>query len=80
MLVDAPSPLEVSDVMPLLALVDGIVIVARAGHTREASARRLVELLARTASAPVLGVAANCVSRKEIERFGFAASNGPAQA
>jgi Mrp family chromosome partitioning ATPase len=76
-LVDAPSPLEVSDVMPLLALVDGIVIVARAGHTREASARRLVELLSRTASAPVLGVAANCVSRKEIERFGFAASNGP---
>ncbi len=76
-LVDAPSPLEVSDVMPLLPLVDGIVIVARAGHTREQSARRLVELLSRTASAPVIGVAANCVSRKEIERFGFAASNGP---
>jgi Mrp family chromosome partitioning ATPase len=76
-LVDAPSPLEVSDVMPLLPLVDGVVIVARAGHTRETSARRLVELLSRTASAPVLGVAANCVSRKETERFGFAASNGP---
>lgn len=76
-LVDAPSPLEVSDVMPVLSLVDGIVIVARAGHTRETSAQRLVELLSRTASAPVLGVVANCVSRKEIERFGFAASNGP---
>lgn len=76
-LIDAPSPLEVSDVMPLLPLVDGIVIVARAGHTREASAERLVELLARTASAPVLGVCANCVSRKEIERFGFAAAHGP---
>jgi Mrp family chromosome partitioning ATPase/capsular polysaccharide biosynthesis protein len=76
-LVDAPSPLEFSDVMPLLSLVDGILIVARAGHTRETSARRLVELLGRTASSPVLGVVANCVSRKEIERFGFAASNGP---
>ncbi|HTZ86920.1 MAG TPA: hypothetical protein VMB05_09655, partial [Solirubrobacteraceae bacterium] len=76
-LIDAPSPLEVSDVMPLLPLVDGIVIVARAGHTREASAQRLVELLAGTASAPVLGVCANCVSRKEIERFGFAAAHGP---
>lgn len=76
-LVDAPSPLEVSDVMPLLPLVDGVVIVARAGHTREASAERLVELLSRTASAPVLGVCANCVSRKEIERFGFAAAHGP---
>jgi succinoglycan biosynthesis transport protein ExoP len=76
-LVDAPSPLAVSDVMPLLSQVDGIVVVARVGHTREASAQRLVELLARTAGAPVLGVAANCVSRKESERFGFAAANGP---
>jgi Mrp family chromosome partitioning ATPase/capsular polysaccharide biosynthesis protein len=76
-LVDAPSPLEFSDVMPLLSLVDGILVVARAGHTREASAQRLVEVLGRTASAPVLGVVANCVSRREIERFGFAASNGP---
>ena len=76
-LVDAPSPLAVSDVMPLLNQVDGIVVVARVGHTREASAQRLVELLGRTAGAPLLGVVANCVSRKEIERFGFAASNGP---
>jgi polysaccharide biosynthesis transport protein len=76
-LLDAPSPLEVSDVMPLLGLVDGIVVVARAGHTRETSAQRLVELLARTASAPVLGVVANCLSRQEIERLGFAAPNGP---
>jgi Mrp family chromosome partitioning ATPase/capsular polysaccharide biosynthesis protein len=76
-LIDAPSPLAVSDVMPLLSQVDGIVVVARVGHTRETSAQRLVELLARTAGAPVLGVAANCVSRKESERFGFTASNGP---
>jgi Mrp family chromosome partitioning ATPase len=76
-LIDAPSPLAVSDVMPLLSQVDGIVVVARVGHTRETSAQRLVELLARTAGAPLLGVAANCVSRKESERFGFTASNGP---
>jgi Mrp family chromosome partitioning ATPase len=76
-LIDAPSPLAVSDVMPLLSQVDGIIVVARVGHTRETSAQRLVELLARTAGAPVLGVAANCVSRKESERFGFTASNGP---
>jgi Mrp family chromosome partitioning ATPase/capsular polysaccharide biosynthesis protein len=76
-LIDAPSPLAVSDVMPLLSQVDGIVVVARVGHTRETSAQRLVELLARNAGAPVLGVAANCVTRKESERFGFTASNGP---
>lgn len=72
-LIDAPPPLEVSDVMPLLHSVDGILIVARLGHTREVSAQRLAELLGRTSSAPVLGVVANHVPRKDIERYGFAA-------
>ncbi|HYB24629.1 MAG TPA: hypothetical protein VED41_12575, partial [Solirubrobacteraceae bacterium] len=75
-LIDAPSPLEVSDVMPLLNLVDGIVAVARVGHTREASAQRLVQLLAGSANAPVLGVVANCVARKDSERYGFSTPNG----
>jgi Mrp family chromosome partitioning ATPase len=75
-LIDAPPPLEVSDVMPLLQLADGIVIVARVGHTREVSAQRLAQLLGRTASAPLLGVVANCVPRKDIERYGF--SSAPA--
>ncbi len=70
-LIDASGPLEVSDVMPLLRVVDGIIIVARIGQTREISARRLVQLLARTPSAPVLGVVANGASQKDIERFGF---------
>jgi len=75
-LIDAPPPLEVSDVMPMLSRVDGIVIVARVGHTREASAQRLVQLLARVSSAPVLGVAANCVARADSERYGFSAPSG----
>ncbi|HTU79285.1 MAG TPA: Wzz/FepE/Etk N-terminal domain-containing protein [Solirubrobacteraceae bacterium] len=70
-LIDAPPPLEVSDAMPLLALVDGIVIVARVGHTHRVSAERLTQLLGRTATAPVLGAVANCVPRKDIERYGF---------
>jgi Mrp family chromosome partitioning ATPase len=70
-LIDAPPPLEVSDVMPLLASVDGIIIIARIGHTRDQSAERLVQLLRSTASAPVLGVVANCVSPKDVERYGF---------
>jgi Mrp family chromosome partitioning ATPase/capsular polysaccharide biosynthesis protein len=70
-LLDAPPALEVSDAIPLLRLVDGIVIVARAGQTREVAARRLVQLLERTPSAPVLGVVANGVSQKDIERYGF---------
>jgi Mrp family chromosome partitioning ATPase/capsular polysaccharide biosynthesis protein len=75
-LIDAPSPLEVSDAMPMLSMVDGIVIVARVGHTREASAQRLAQLLARAASAPVLGVAANCAARADSERYGFSTAGG----
>jgi polysaccharide biosynthesis transport protein len=70
-LIDAPPPLEVSDAMPLLPAVDGIVMVARLGHTRDVSAKRLSQLLGRTASAPLLGAVTNCVPRKDIERYGF---------
>jgi Mrp family chromosome partitioning ATPase/capsular polysaccharide biosynthesis protein len=75
-LIDAPSPLEVSDVIPLLALASGIVVVARVGHTRMASANRLAELLERTSTTPLLGVVANYVRRAEIARYGF--SSAPA--
>ncbi|HEX4437397.1 MAG TPA: Wzz/FepE/Etk N-terminal domain-containing protein [Solirubrobacteraceae bacterium] len=75
-LVDAPPPLEVSDVIPLLPLVDGIVIVARSGQTRDVAARRLMELLAQSPSAPVLGVVANGVSQKDIQRYGFSTYSG----
>jgi Mrp family chromosome partitioning ATPase/capsular polysaccharide biosynthesis protein len=71
-LLDAPPPTEVSDAMPLLGLADGIVLVARVAHTREVFAQRLVELLSRTASAPVLGAVVNCVPARDIERYGFA--------
>jgi Mrp family chromosome partitioning ATPase/capsular polysaccharide biosynthesis protein len=73
-LIDAPSPLEVSDVMPLLSAVDAIVIVARVGHTRENSAQRLQQLLMRTPSAPVLGVVANGVARSDIKKYGISSS------
>jgi Mrp family chromosome partitioning ATPase/capsular polysaccharide biosynthesis protein len=75
-LIDAPSPLEVSDVLPVLKLADAIVIVARVAHTREGAAERLVQLLAQAASAPVFGVVANCVPRSGIERYGFSSSPG----
>jgi Mrp family chromosome partitioning ATPase/capsular polysaccharide biosynthesis protein len=75
-LIDAPSPLEFSDAMPLLRLVDGVVIVARVGHTRETSAQRLVQLLAQVSSTPLLGTVVNCVAPKDIERYGFSTSSG----
>jgi Mrp family chromosome partitioning ATPase len=75
-LIDAPSPLEYSDAMPLLAAVDGIVIVARVGHTHERSADRLRQLLAHTPSAPILGVVANGVSAKDVQRYGMVTGRG----
>jgi Mrp family chromosome partitioning ATPase/capsular polysaccharide biosynthesis protein len=70
-LVDAPSPLEVGDALPLMSAVDAIVIVARVGHTREVSAQRLVDLLSRVPHAPIAGTVANGASAKEIEASGF---------
>lgn len=75
-LVDAPSPLEVSDAMPLLDIVDQIVVVARAGHSREASVERLRQLLARPSCATVVGVIANAVAPAELKRSGFSSPDG----
>jgi polysaccharide biosynthesis transport protein len=77
-LIDAPSPLELSDAIPLLGMVDGVVVVAREGHTREASAQRLRQLLDNPGYAPVLGVVANCVARSDLKRYGFSSPNGRA--
>lgn len=75
-LIDAPPPLQVSDAMPLLHWVDGIVVVARLDHTSQASARHLARLLVDSSTAPVLGIVANGVSPAEIKRGGFASSYG----
>ncbi|HUH82031.1 MAG TPA: hypothetical protein VLZ06_11970 [Solirubrobacteraceae bacterium] len=75
-LIDVPSPLEVSDAMPLLAAVDSIVLIARLGHTHERSARRLWQLLADTPSAPLLGVVANGVAPRDMERYGISSGSG----
>ncbi len=75
-LVDAPPPQQVSDAMPLLQWVDGIVIVARVGHTNEASAEQLARLLAASSTAPVLGVVVNAVPRSTIKRSGLASTYG----
>jgi Mrp family chromosome partitioning ATPase/capsular polysaccharide biosynthesis protein len=74
-LIDAPSPLEFSDSIPLLKLADAVVVVGRAGHTRETSAQRLVQLLAQSDVRP-LGLLANCLRRREMERFGFTSGDG----
>lgn len=70
-LIDAPPPLAVSDVLPLMGMVDAIAIVARVDHTSERAARRLVDLLARAPHAEIVGVVANDSSAAEMEAFGL---------
>jgi succinoglycan biosynthesis transport protein ExoP len=60
-IVDSPPILSVSDAIPLLSAVDGTLLVARIGLTREDAAQRLAELLRRVPHANVLGVVANDV-------------------
>jgi len=60
--------------MPLLALVSGVIVIGRVGHTREASAQRLAQMLHNDSFAPTLGIVANCASPKDIERYGLATS------
>jgi succinoglycan biosynthesis transport protein ExoP len=75
-LIDAPSPLEVSDVVPLFGAVDGIVTVVRVGHSREVSAQRVQQMLDGPSNAPVLGVVANFAAPRELKRSGFSSFNG----
>jgi Mrp family chromosome partitioning ATPase len=70
-LIDAPSPLEVSDTISLLSAADGILVVARVRHTRDVSAERLVELLSLPSTAPVLGTVVNDVPIRELRRSGL---------
>jgi succinoglycan biosynthesis transport protein ExoP len=75
-LIDAPSPLEVSDAMALLGVVDRIVVVVRAGHSREASVERLRQLLVSPGCAPTAGVVANFVGSADLKRYGFSSLDG----
>jgi succinoglycan biosynthesis transport protein ExoP len=79
-LIDAPSPLEVSDAVPLFSAVDGIVTVARVGHSREVSARRVQQMLDGPSNAPVLGVVANFAAPRELKRSGFSSFTGRTRA
>jgi Mrp family chromosome partitioning ATPase len=73
-LIDGAAPLEASEAMPLLRVAEGILVVARLGHTRDVSAARLRELLELPSTAPVLGVVANDVPNRELKRTGFGGS------
>jgi succinoglycan biosynthesis transport protein ExoP len=59
-LVDAPPALAASDAIAMAPMVDGVLILARAGVAERDSARRVVELL-RKVEANILGLVINCI-------------------
>ena len=58
-LVDTPPLLSVSDALPLLTMVDGVLVVVRVGKTTYPAAQRLRRTVERLHGAEVLGIVAN---------------------
>lgn len=63
--IDTPPLGTVSDALPLVRAVDGVVIVAQMGRSRRDTAQRLKSTLA-SVDAPLLGVIANRVRSRDI--------------
>jgi capsular exopolysaccharide synthesis family protein len=62
-IIDTPPTVMVSDAIPLLSLVDGVIVVSRLNKSTRDSLRHLQRQLDRLA-APVLGVVINGVTRR----------------
>jgi len=70
-LVDVETELEAADTIALMREVDGIILIGRIGHSRDASIERLDEVLALPGTAPLIGTVANCVSDRDLENNGL---------
>ena len=58
-LIDSAPVLPVSDTVPLLGLADGVILVARLGHTTRGAAKRAVDVVRRSPGARLMGVVVN---------------------
>jgi Mrp family chromosome partitioning ATPase len=72
--IDTPPAAIVSDAIPLITLVDGVVVVTRLGNTLRDHARRLRQQLDHL-DAPLLGLVVN--SAVEAEQYGYTYGYGP---
>ena len=70
-LIDSSPLLPVSDALPLLPEVEGVIVTARLGLTTKSAARQLCEVLDRVEGTTLLGVVANDVRASEgLPRYG----------
>ena len=67
-LFDSPPVLAVSDNLILASMVDGVILVVRAGHTQRGDLIRAKEQF-ESVGAPLLGVVLNRVSPRETRRY-----------
>jgi polysaccharide biosynthesis transport protein len=67
----------VADSFPLVRIVDGVLLVARIGHSTKESSGDLREQLRRL-EAPALGVIANGVKPRRADKYGYGYYGGPA--
>ena len=75
--IDTPPLLSVSDAIPLIGRVDGVLIVSRLGATTSDAARRLASEL-KGLNAPVLGIVANGLrSRAQAYYYGYEPDRTP---
>jgi Mrp family chromosome partitioning ATPase/capsular polysaccharide biosynthesis protein len=70
-LIDSSPLLPVSDALPLLSIVDGVVLTSRVGVTTRGAARHVVQSVKRVPGAAILGVVANDVKLSEGQHYGY---------
>jgi capsular exopolysaccharide synthesis family protein len=71
--VDTPPVTVISDAMPLLHHVNGVIVVGRVGRSPREAAHDLRETLD-SSSANVLGIVANCADEGPTSTYGYAES------
>jgi Mrp family chromosome partitioning ATPase/capsular polysaccharide biosynthesis protein len=70
-LIDSSPLLPVSDALPLLSVVDGVVLTSRVGVTTRGAARHVVKTIRRVPGSHILGVVANDVKSSEGSTYGY---------
>ena len=80
-IIDSAPTSAVSDAIPLVRLVSGVVVVSRIGNSSRDAARLLQQQLSKL-HAPTLGVIANAVPAKKSGYYGYeyGAASAPASA
>lgn len=73
-LIDCPPLPAVADAMPFLRSVDGVLLVARVGHSSQSAIARMQAVLDDLPRPPYLGVVANGVPAKELVQYEYGRS------